>query len=57
MGGARSMYRKRRSADRVLVKKPEGKRPLGRCRYSEDNIKMDLQEVGWMGHGLDCSGS
>ena len=32
---------------RVLVGKPEGKRPLGRprCRR-EDNIKMDLQEVG-----------
>jgi hypothetical protein len=27
--------------------KPEGKRPLGRCRRRwEDNIKMDLQEVG-----------
>ena len=32
---------------RVLVGKPEGKRPLGRPRYRwEDNIKMDLQEVG-----------
>jgi hypothetical protein len=32
---------------RVLVGKPEGKRPLGRPRRSwEDNIKMDLQEVG-----------
>jgi len=30
---------------RVLVRKPEGKRPLGRPRW-EDNIKMDLQEVG-----------
>jgi hypothetical protein len=32
---------------RVLVGKPEGKRPLGRpgCRW-EDNIKIDLQEVG-----------
>jgi len=30
------------------VEKPEGKRPLGRPRYIwEDNIKMDLQEVGW----------
>jgi hypothetical protein len=37
---------------RVLVGKPEGKRPLGRprCRW-EDNIKMDLQEVGWEGKG------
>jgi hypothetical protein len=32
---------------RVLVGKPEGKRPLGRPRQRwEDNIKMDLQEVG-----------
>jgi hypothetical protein len=36
-----------RGLHRVLVGKPEGKRPLGRprCRW-EDNIKMDLQEVG-----------
>ena len=33
---------------RVLVGKPEGKRPLGRPRRRrEDNIKMDLQEVGY----------
>jgi hypothetical protein len=32
----------------VLVGKPEGKRPLRRPRRRwEDNIKMDLQEVGW----------
>jgi len=32
---------------RVLVGKPDGKRPLGRpMRRWEDNIKMDLQEVG-----------
>jgi len=38
----------RRVADRVLVGKPEGKRPVGRPRHRwEDNIKMDLQEVGW----------
>ena len=36
-----------RGVHRVLVGKPEGKRPLGRPRRSwEDNIKMDLQEVG-----------
>ena len=36
----------RRSVHKVLVGKPEGKRPLGRprCRW-EDNIKMGLQEV------------
>ena len=38
---------KRRGIYRVFVGKPEGKRPLWRtrCRW-EDNIKMDLQEVG-----------
>jgi len=37
----------RRGVHRVLVEKPEGKRPLGRPRRRwEDNIKMDLQEVG-----------
>ena len=36
-----------RGVHRVLVGKPEGKRPLGRQRCIwEDNIKMDLQEVG-----------
>jgi hypothetical protein len=36
-----------RGMHRVLVGKPEGKRPLGRSRHRwEDNIKMDLQEVG-----------
>jgi hypothetical protein len=40
----------RRGAYRVLVGKPDGRRPLGRprCRW-EDNIKMDLREVGWGG--------
>ena len=38
---------KRRGVNRVLVGKPEGKRPLRRSRRRwEDNIKMDLQEVG-----------
>jgi hypothetical protein len=37
----------RRGIYRVLVGKPEGKRPLGRPRYRwKDDIKMDLQEVG-----------
>ena len=37
----------RRSIYRVLVEIPEGKRPFGRPRYRwEDNIKMDLQELG-----------
>jgi hypothetical protein len=43
---------------RVLVEKPEGKRPLGRpTRRWEDNIRMDLQEVGCGGFGLDLSSS
>jgi hypothetical protein len=38
---------KERGVHRVLVGKAEGKRPLGRSRCKwEDNIKMDLQEVG-----------
>jgi hypothetical protein len=38
----------RRGAYRALVGKPEGRRPLGRLRRRwEDNIKMDLREVGW----------
>ena len=52
MGEGRGVYR-------VLVGKPEGKRPLGtpRCRWG-DNIKMDLQEVGggyedWMALAQD----
>ena len=36
-----------RGVPRVFLGKPEGKRPLGRHRHRwEDNIKMDLQEVG-----------
>jgi hypothetical protein len=40
----------KRNAYRLLVGKPEGKRPLGRptCRCV-DNIKMDLLEIGWDG--------
>ena len=48
-----------RGVHKVLVGKPEGKRPLGRPRRRwEDNTKMDLQEVGrdggdWMGLAQD----
>jgi hypothetical protein len=43
MGEGRNVYR-------VLVGKPEGKRPLGRARRRwEDGIKMDLREIGWRG--------
>jgi hypothetical protein len=40
---------KRRGVYRVLVGRPEGKRPLGRlgCRW-EDNMKVDVQEVRWV---------
>jgi hypothetical protein len=42
--------RESRGVYRVLVRKPEGKRPLGIPRYRwEDNIKMDLQEMGYGG--------
>jgi hypothetical protein len=41
MGEMRNVYK-------ILVAKPEGKRLLGRKRYGwEDNIKMNLREVGW----------
>jgi hypothetical protein len=51
-----------RGIHRVLVGKPEGKRPLGRPkRRWEDNIKMDLQEFGgsrgeWMELAQDRDG-
>jgi len=51
-----------RGAYRVLVGKPEGKRPLGRPRRRwVDNIRMDLQEVGcgymeWIGLLQDRDG-
>jgi len=41
MGESKGVYR-------VLVEKPVGKRPPGRPRHRwENNIEMDLQEVGW----------
>ena len=53
MGGALERMGERRGVYRVLVGKPEGKRPLGRPkRRWEDNVKVDLQEVGcgvWTG--------
>ena len=54
--------RQGRGVYRVLVGKTEGKRPLGRPRHRwEDNIKMDLQEVGggcgdWMELAQDMDG-
>jgi hypothetical protein len=50
MGEGRNVYR-------VLVGKPEGKRPLVRPRHRwQDGIKMDLRKIGW-GCGVDSSGS
>jgi hypothetical protein len=50
MGGACSAYGEKRFVCRVLVGKHEGKRPLGRSRRRwEDNIKMDIPEVGYGG--------
>jgi hypothetical protein len=52
MGGARSTNVEKRNAYRILVGKPEGKRPLGRQRRNwVDNIKIDLREIG--GDGVD----
>jgi hypothetical protein len=51
MGAERKLYK-------VLVGKPEGKRPLGRPRRRwEDGIRMDLREIGLGGCGLDLTGS
>jgi hypothetical protein len=59
MGWACSTYGGRERCYSVLVGKPEGKRPLGRPRRRwEDNVRMDLQEVGcgrdeWIGLAQD----
>jgi hypothetical protein len=51
MGEERKVYK-------VLVGKPEGKRPLGRprCRW-EDGVRMELREIGLGVCGLDSTGS
>jgi hypothetical protein len=50
MGGACTCMGETRGIFGVLVGKPEGKRPLGRPRHRwEDNVKVDLQEVGCWG--------
>ena len=46
MSGACRPYGARRGVYRVLVARPEGKRPLGIPRRRWGNIKMGLQEVG-----------
>jgi hypothetical protein len=51
MGEERKVYK-------VLVGKPEGKRPLARPRRRlEDGVRMDLREIGFGGCGLDSTGS
>ena len=56
MGGACGTYGEGRGVHRVLVGKPEGKRPLGRPRHRwEDNIKMDLREVGGVGDWMELA--
>jgi hypothetical protein len=43
----------KKNAFRILVGKPEGKRPVGRPRLRlVDNIKVDLKEIGW--DDMDC---
>jgi hypothetical protein len=47
MGGACSTFEEMRGVYRILVERPAGRRPLERLRRRwEDNIKMDLREVG-----------
>ena len=59
MGWACGAYGRREGVYRVLVGKPEGKRPLGKLRRRwVDNIRMDLQEVecgymAWIGRAQD----
>ena len=54
--GHRARMRDERGVHRVLVGKPEGKRPLGRPRRRwEDNIKKDLKEVGGVGDWMELA--
>jgi hypothetical protein len=53
IGRACSTNWKKRNAYRILVGKPERKRPLGRPRRRWlDNIKLDIKDVGWS--AVDC---
>jgi hypothetical protein len=48
MGRACSTHGKKWNAHRILVRRSEGKRPLGRPRRRwEDNMKVDLTEIRW----------
>jgi hypothetical protein len=53
MGMSYSTNGEKRNAYRILVRKPEGKIPLGRpSRRWVDNIKMNLRDTWW--DGMDC---
>jgi hypothetical protein len=50
MGRAYNAHGEKKNAYRILVGKPEEKRPLGTPRLKwEDNIKIDLREIEWGG--------
>jgi hypothetical protein len=57
MGMVCSTYGTSRNAYRILVGNPEGKRPVRRSTLRwEDNIKMDLREIGWSSmHWIDLA--
>jgi hypothetical protein len=49
MGRTCSTYGEKTNAYIILVRKPEGKRPLGRYRHRwEDSIIIDLRDLGWI---------
>jgi hypothetical protein len=55
MGSACNTNGDRRNAYRLLVRKSDGKRAVGRSRYKYvDNIKMDLKDIGWGFTDLIC---
>jgi hypothetical protein len=57
MCGACSTNGEKRNAYRILVGKPQGKRPLGRpIRRWMDDIKMDIREIGWIWLKIGTSG-
>jgi hypothetical protein len=50
MGRTCSTNEEKRNAYKILVRKPKGKRALGRLRHRwVYSIKMDLREIGWNG--------
>jgi hypothetical protein len=56
MGRACSTDGEKRNAYRILVGKPEGKRPLGRPRRRWEDIKINIRKIGWGGmDGIDLA--